>query len=314
MSFLRYRSSQKSFGGLSAVLMDGRTWTPAAARFLVLVVFCAGTVFAQSSQGRDDSATVVTGKEISQYLVARNARPIEPPAQSSLNLSVNAIVEKITKDNAQRWAELSGFQGKRWYHLQYHGFLGGRQASMEVLATYSAPNNRNFTVISESGSKLLLNGILMKLLQSEQRGYASKKSLQLNPENYNFELIGTDKTPDGTPCYVLAVKARQPDELLYNGKIWVNANDFAVVKMEGAPSKSPSFWIKDTEIQSQWEKIGNFWFIAHNQSVSHIRMGGVATLTIDYGDYQFTAADGRTAKTQAQGTDLPDPTSVTPQR
>jgi len=43
-------------------------------------------------------------------------------------------------------------------------------------------------------------------------------------------------------------------------------------------------------------------------------MGGVATLTIDYGDYQVTAVDGRAAKTQAQGPILPEPASVTPQR
>jgi hypothetical protein len=39
----------------------------------------------------------------------------------------------------------------------------------------------------------------------------------------------------------------------------------------------------------------------------------VATLTIDYGDYQITGVDRRAAKSQAQGPILPDPSSVTPQ-
>ena len=83
---------------------------------------------------------------------------------------------------------------------------------------------------------------------------------------------------------------------------------------KGEPAKAPSFWVHDTKIDSNWEKVGNFWFIAHNHSVSHIRMGGVATLTIDYGDYQITSVDKRAVKTQAQGPVLPDPASVAPQR
>jgi hypothetical protein len=82
--------------------------------------------------------------------------------------------------------------------------------------------------------------------------------------------------------------------------------------MEGQPAKSPSFWIKDTHIDSTWAKVGEFWLIQHSQSVSHIRMGGLATLTIDYSDYQITEA-GR-AQGREQTPQLPDPSSVTPQR
>jgi hypothetical protein len=126
--------------------------------------------------------------------------------------------------------------------------------------------------------------------------------------------VGTEKLPEGDTCYVLTVKPVKPNKFLYVGKIWVDAHDFAVVRMEGEPAKAPSFWVRDTQIDSSWEKVGGFWFIAHNHSVSHIRMGGVATLIIDYGDYQVTGVDAHAAKTHAQGPDLPAPTSVAPQR
>ena len=185
---------------------------------------------------------------------------------------------------------------------------------MEVLATYSAPDERTFTVISQSGSKLLLNRVLLKLLDSEKEAFEHRKQVELSPENYKFDLVGTDSTADGNSCFVLVVKPRKPNKFLYAGKIWVDAHDFAVVRMEGEPAKSPSFWIRDTQIDCTWEKVGNFWFIAHNRSVSHIRMGGAATLTIDYDDYQITGVDRRAAKSEAQGPILPDPASVTPQR
>lgn len=220
----------------------------------------------------------------------------------------------MTAANARRSAELRSFQGKRWYHLQYHGFLGGRDASMEVLATYTAPDQRSFSVVSESGSKLLLNRVLLKLLDSEHQAFEKRKQIELSPANYNFELEGVQSSPDGHESYVLKVKPRKPSEFLYNGKVWIDASDFVITHMEGEPAKSPSFWIRDTKIDSNWNKVGNFWFIAHNQSVSHIRMGGMATLTIDYGDYQVTSVDRRAAANQSQSPELPDPASVTPQR
>lgn len=285
--------------------------------FIAQVLSFSVITGAALAQGRHDlktPATLLTSKEISEYLVTRGAPAVSQSGKNQPNLSAKVIVEKLMKANERRAEQLGSVEGKRWYHLQYHGFLGGRDASMEVLSTYSAPHSRSFSVISENGSKLLLNRILDKLLESEQRAFRNQKSFQLSPENYNFELLGSEQQSDGSLCYVLAVKARQPNEFLYNGKIWVDANEFAVRRMEGEPSKSPSFWIKDTQIQSRWEKIGNFWFVAHNQSVSHVRMGGVATLTIDYGYLQVTAADRRAPKIEAQGSILPDPASITPER
>ncbi|MCU1272404.1 MAG: hypothetical protein JWN74_3698 [Acidobacteriaceae bacterium] len=284
------------------------TWT------IVLIALVAGEAFGQGvSNSRQQSPDPAT-KDIPKYLVSREADPDGSKAKGPPMLSVDEIVQKVMAANARRSAELRGFQGKRKYDLQYHGLLGGREASMEVLATYSAPDQRTFSVVSQSGSKLLLNRVLLKLLDSEKEAFEHRKQVELSPENYKFELVGADSTADGNSCFVLVVKPRKPNKFLYAGKIWVDAHDFAVVRMEGEPAKSPSFWIRDTQIDCTWEKVGNFWFIAHNRSVSHIRMGGAATLTIDYDDYQITGVDRRAAKSQAQGPILPEPASVTPQR
>ena len=286
---------------------------PVAFFGFVLIAAMAGESFGQASHSRRVSPAP-SGKAISRYLVSADVDAVDVTAQDSGTLSETAIVQKIMLANARRSAELRGFEGKRWYQLEYHGLFGGRNASMEVLATYTAPDQHSFTVISQSGSKLLLNRVLLKLLDSEKEAFQNHKQIELSPENYNFALQGTERIPAGDTCYVLAVKPRKPNKFLYAGKIWVDTHDFAVVRMEGEPAKAPSFWVRDTQIDSKWEKVGSFWFIAHNHSVSHIRMGGVATLNIEYGNYQITSVDRGAAKTQAQGPVLPDPASVAPQR
>jgi len=254
-----------------------------------------------------------TTSEVSEYLIARDSRAGAIQERHTHPLSLDEIITRMGAASACRAAELRGFESRRWYHLEYHGFLGGRDATMEVRETYSAPNKRDYSVVSESGSKLLLNRVLLRLLDSEKQAFENKQRIELSPANYQFALLGTESMPGGNTCYVLSVKPRKDNQFLYDGKIWVEGKDFSIMRMEGSPAKSPSFWIRDTQIQSKWEKIGDFWFIAHNRSVSHIRMGGMATLTIDYGDYQVTGVDRRSAKASGQSPELPDPASVTPQ-
>jgi hypothetical protein len=86
------------------------------------------------------------------------------------------------------------------------------------------------------------------------------------------------------------VEPRIPSKLLYRGRIWVDSRDFAVCRIEAEPSKNPSFWIKKTAIHHSYLKIGDFWLPAKNESVSAVRGGGRAVLTIRYQSYEIQAA------------------------
>jgi hypothetical protein len=182
---------------------------------------------------------------------------------------------------------------------------------MKVISKYTAPDKLEFSVVSESGSRLLLNRVLLKLLDNERQAMHDQSKVELSPANYTFDSEGT-ATDFDDPCYVLAVKPRQENQFLYRGKVWIEAHDFALAHMEGQPAKSPSFWIKDTQIDSTWSDVQGFWLIQHSRSMSHIRMGGAATLTIDYSDYQVSRVGGMHGT--SQNPQLPNPSSVTPQR
>ena len=70
----------------------------------------------------------------------------------------------------------------------------------------------------------------------------------------------------------------------------MDAADFAVTRIEGEPAKNPSFWTKETKIEQVYTKVGDFWLPQSNRSSTTIRLGGRATFTIDYGNYQITAS------------------------
>ncbi len=226
---------------------------------------------------------------------------------------LETIVSRLVAANQWRAQNLRGYRGKRLYHLDYHGFLGTHTAQLQVDVTYTAPDKKEFKVISESGSKVLVNRVLLKLLDSEKEAFQqqNRKRLELTPENYNFSFVGTEPTAHGI-AYVLNVQPREKTKFLYTGKIWVDATDFAVTRMEGEPAKNPSFWISRTRIEYIWTKIGEFWLPEHNQSITQVRLGGTAVLTIDYSDYQITRVSRTDSSTVGDKSSLPDPSSVTP--
>ena len=218
-------------------------------------------------------------------------RPSAMAQTPNAPLTTEQVVTNLVQKNFERAQALTSYEGTRIYRLEYHGFAGSRDAEMVVDVKYQSPATKEFTVRSETGSKLLIEKVFKKLLQSEKEALAeeNQKRTALNPENYLFTMAGYETTLDG-PMYVLQVEPRVKNKFLYRGRIWIDANDFAVARIEAEPAKNPSFWTKDTKIEQIYTKVNDFWLPALNRSASAIRLGGRASFSIEYKDYQITAA------------------------
>jgi hypothetical protein len=215
------------------------------------------------------------------------------PAAEPTRLSLSEIVANMATTNAQRAKDLEHYQGKREYQLDYKGFPEDLHADMVVRVSYSAPSTVEFTEVSQSGSKLILNRVIKPIMQTEQESIqpANRDKVQVTADNYNFTLLDSQDGVDGCP-YVLSVEPKVPNKFLFRGKIWVDGTDFAVCRIEAEPAKNPSFWIKSTAIHHSFMKVGDFWLPAENSSASNIRLGGRATLTIKYDDYHVQGVPG----------------------
>jgi len=232
---------------------------------------------------------LVTFAFLQQPAVAQpsSGEPLSTPAL----LSVEKVVANLVRMNSQRAQALRSYQGLRTYRVEYRGFPSSRSAEMVVAITYHAPGTKEFTIESATGSKLIIDKVFKKALQSEKEALETENQERtaLNNDNYIFRMVGYEAL-SGNARYVLVVEPRTNSKFLYRGRIWVDAADFAVTRIEAQPAKNPSFWIKNTEIEQIYSKVNNFWLPAHNHSVTAIRLGGHADFTIDYGSYQITDA------------------------
>lgn len=212
-------------------------------------------------------------------------------SQSPTPPFANDIIRKVATANAVRTARLRSYRSTRVYDVDYKGFGGDRHARMTVTIDYEAGKKR-FTVLKEEGSKLLLNRVVRKALESEQEAASDemRRRSELSEVNYTFALLTTETADDHT-FFVLEVTPKRKDKYLYDGKVWIDATDYAIARIEAQPAKNPSFWITGATISHANRAIKGIWLPSRNVSTSKVRLGGHATLTIDYGNYDSLVAE-----------------------
>ena len=222
-------------------------------------------------------------------LIALLAGPLASAQTSSPPPSANAVVAKMMELDAQRQSELAGYAAVR----RYVAVNKKRRAEMLVRVTCGSDGAKQFSILSEEGSGAIRKHVFYKLLNEEteasRRG--TRNSTRLTPENYDFHLIGQEILETG-PAYVLAVVPKTENKYLINGKIWVDATDYAIVRIEGQPARNPSFWVHSVRFVHTYQKVHQFWFASSTQTSSQVRFFGAAELTIENSGYALNSQPG----------------------
>ena len=220
----------------------------------------------------------------------------------SPSLTAPEILERMVQADNDRLAALAGYSGTR--HYRFENKKSGKTAEMTVRMSCS-DGVKTFEVVSESGSGFVRSHIIHKMIEAEsessQRG--ERKESRIIPENYEFRLIGTESW-DGRPSYVLEINPKKPSKFSIRGRIWVDAEDFAIARVEGQPAKNPSFWIRSANVELRYGRTGQFWLPALNHSVAQARIFGATEVVIEYSDYKTNA---REVQSRARSGEEPRP-------
>src|SRR5260370_31318303 len=101
-------------------------------------------------------------------------------------------------------------------------------------------------------------------------GEENRKQVAIHPDNYDFRLLSYSRSPE-EGFYVLEARPKVNNTFSFLGQIWVDEREFAIVRIEGEPAKSPSWWIKQSHFRQSYQKLGNFWLPASNSTASQVR-------------------------------------------
>ena len=207
------------------------------------------------------------------------------------SLTANQVIERMIERDQWRRSALQQYISNRRYVADNEKFR--KHAEVVVRETYVYPGKKEFETLSESGSDYIRHKVISKLIEAELDAAQNENRDQtkITPENYKFELLGTEEQ-EGHPCFLIAVVPRQSKKYLMKGRIWVDREDFAIVRMEGSPAKNPSFWTRKVQFIRRYQKHGPFWLAVSIESQSELLIAGKSSLKIEYSDYVITEAEG----------------------
>ena len=203
---------------------------------------------------------------------------------STPNSTAEEIVTRMTAHDLSRQSSIEGYAGMRRYVLESQKFH--KRAEMLVQVQGDKDGTKHFEVVSEEGWKAAHKHVLHKMLESESETSRPemRASAKLIPKNYDFALVGTELVA-GRTAFLLEIRPKRNEPYLFEGRIWVDAEDYALVRAEGKPAKKPSFWTKSIHFVQVYQKCGPVWFPLSTQSVTEARLFGTTDVSIEYFDY-----------------------------
>ena len=235
----------------------------------------------------------------SQDQAAVEARPNDTSLQPArADATTERIFAELIRRNELRNAELRSYSEMRSYSVSDQ--KGKVHAETVVRLDYRAPDSKSFVPISEKGSAVVRHLVLNRLMESEIDAASGKshRDSTINPANYTFNLLGEQDLGDHR-CFVVQATPTRKDKYLFDGKVWIDAQDYAVVQIVGHPAKKLSVWVDKADFVRRYQKIGNFWLPLKDETSVHVRLYGSKILTIDHQSY--TINEVRSAQARQAG-------------
>jgi hypothetical protein len=169
-------------------------------------------------------------------------------------------------------------------------------AEMTVRTEYRKETGKTYTILSQSGSGLILKHVLGAILDREKEinQPGIREHSWLISGNYQMALKpGGVERQDGKDCAVLTIAPWHKSPNLIEGTIWVDARDGSIVRLEGVTSESPSIFTGQSQLMRQYANVNGFAMATHARAVTNSFLLGRTVITIDYQNYQILTVPSR---------------------
>lgn len=196
--------------------------------------------------------------------------------------TLDEILARMMARNEWQDNNLLEFRSHRKFYARNARFK--TDSTMYVQTVFRRPDQMESTVTRHEGSNLIRSRVFDKILEAEAETRATKRSKQqadIIPMNYNFALVGTEQCAD-RGCFRLRISPKQRSKYALDGEVWIDSEDFSIVRIHGTPAKKPSMWTLKTEIDRRYKKVDGIWLPERLDSTSDILVAGHSTLSIEY--------------------------------
>ncbi len=157
----------------------------------------------------------------------------------------------------------------------------------QVIAEISfvPPATKTYTIQKINGTGFG-ETIVRRMLMSEVDIARNYTSTDFSTDNYDIRFILEENVGDQR-CYVLELLPKRKDKNLLRGKIWVDAVTYLPQRIEGAPSKTPSWWLRSLRFELIYGEVGGMWLQTALEATATVRILGPHTMVSHDVKYQL---------------------------
>jgi hypothetical protein len=225
-----------------------------------------------------------------QSFLTGTAATISSSERLAERRTASDLISKMIEQNHLRNERLRNYSALRRYQVINPD--GKISAEAVVREEYHSPGQKEFQKISEDGNWLARHFVFDREMQTEEitsSGPAQRDS-EVSQQNYNFTIV-REEDLGAYHCYVVRAEPKRADKLLFEGELWIDANDFGIVKISGHPAGKMSLWINGAEFVREFQKIDGFWLPFLDETTVDLKMNGKKVFRIEHQQYVLNATN-----------------------
>lgn len=179
-----------------------------------------------------------------------------------------------------------------------------RRTDVTAEISFQPPGFKQYQIVQTQGSGLGAR-IVRRMLDGETEIVRDYATTDISPDNYDFRLLGEDESL-GVRCHLLHLTPKRTEKTLLRGTVWVDANSYLLRRIEAAPAKSPSWWLRDVELVFSYEDVEGLWLQTASQFTTNVRLFGRHTMTSRDVRYVFEVPN-RSPSQRSKSTPIVEP-------
>lgn len=165
-------------------------------------------------------------------------------------------------------------------HLEAQNERFNLTGAIDAMTELNAEGQFSYTVLRETGSPYIRNNVLRKVLQSEEKLFATGDPSRAAFTAANYELDGGEPAEPGV--VKLFAKPRRHDVALVDGAVFVTSGDADLLRVEGRLARNPSFWTTRVDVVKKYDRVGGVRVPVRLDTVAQLRLAGSSTLSVTY--------------------------------
>lgn len=226
--------------------------------------------------GRGCASLVVRPQTLWLFIVFLFAAVASASAQIGRTVpTVETIVARMAQARAENQIRFRPYSVTRLYKL-FGKEMQNTKSQVIADVNFVPPDLKDFSIGQTSGTGLG-EKIVRRMLAREAEIAKDCSATDFSTENYDFR-FNREEYVSGQACYVLELIPRRKDKNLFLGNIWVDARTYLLRRTEGAPAKTPSWWLRDVRFALSYSDVGGMWLQTALEGTATVRILGVFTI------------------------------------